>query len=288
MRISNAMMAENIKKHLFGHTRQLLRLQEQIASGKRINRPSDDPVGMSRAMGYRTHIEKLKQFNANISQARLHVDVVEDVLKSVSDLLVEARKIASDPHRDMRPMLADQVRTLQEQVLQLANWRKGGIYIFSGDRVDAPPFVFDGATASYTYMGDNGTRDFGIGEGLNAQFTADGGAVFGTIFETLIHLEADLRNEDTAGILSRTPELTSCIDGLNTLRAENAGKYKRLEATAEHNSRLRATIEDLLSRTEDTDLASAAIDLKIRQTAYEGTLATAAKIIQPSLIDFLK
>jgi flagellar hook-associated protein 3 FlgL len=288
MRVSNAMIAENIKNHLFRHSRHLLQTQERIASGKRINRPSDDPVGMARVMGYRTHIEKLHQFNANITAATFHLDVVDDVLNSVTDLLVQAKKIASDPHRDLRGMMAEEVAILRDQVLQFSNWRNSGIYIFAGDRVDTPPFSFDPDTGNYGYMGDSGTRDFNIGESLNMHITADGSAVFGSIFETLANLEADLRDENTAGILSRISELEACINGLNETRAVNAGKSKRLQATATHNDRLRVNFEDLLSRTEDTDLAAAAIDLTIQRTAYEATLATAAKIVQPTLIDFLK
>jgi flagellar hook-associated protein 3 FlgL len=288
MRVSNAMMAENMKSHLFRQTRQLLRTQERIATGKRINRLSDDPIGMGQAMRYRTSIDKLHQFNSNINNAKFHINVVEDVLNSISELLVEAKKIAADPHRDMRPILAEQVNTLRGQVLQMANSRHNGSYLFAGDLTAAPPFTTDMATGTYAYMGDNGTRDFNIGEGLNIRIEADGSAIFGTIFETLSNLEADLLGDDTAGILSRMSELDDSIKGLNATRAINAGKYKLLQATQGFNDRFRVNTEDLLSRTEEADIAAAAIDLNIQQIAYESILATTSRIMQTSLINFLK
>jgi len=284
MRISNAMMAENIKGYLFKQTKLLLRTQEQIASGKRINRPSDDPIGMGQAMGYRNTIAKLQQFNSNINDAKFHIKLVEDVLNNVTELLKDAKDIAADPQPSMRDRWADEVQTIREQVLQMVNTRNNGKFIFSGNLVNTPPFDAN----TYAYQGDGGTKDVNISEGLSISLEMDGSAIFGTIFDTLTNLEADLRNNNVNGISSRQAEFDDIINILNTTRAVNGGQYKRLEATESFNDRFRLNAENLLSRTEDTDIAAAAIDLKIQQTALESTLATAAKIIQPSLINFLK
>ncbi|KJS30387.1 MAG: hypothetical protein VR64_17020 [Desulfatitalea sp. BRH_c12] len=282
MRISNAMIADNIKSYLSMHTERLVKTQEQIASGKRINRASDDPIGMSRALGYRKTIASLEQYNANITDAKFHVETVEDILGGITDLLRDAKAIASDPKPDGRAEMADMVVAIREQVLQMANSRVNGNYVFAGDRTDVKPF--DGTA----YQGDNGTKDYMIGEGLFVNFEADGEQIFGNVFDVLNDLEDGLRNESNADITAQLPLIEDIIAGIATVRAGNAGKYKRLEATENFNSRFTVNTESLLSRTEDTDIAAAAIDLKIQETAYQSTLATAAKIVQPSLIDYLK
>lgn len=290
MRVSNAMMANNIQNYLFKHTESLLSIQEKIASGKRINRPSDDPIGMGQALGYKKDISRLDQFNDNIDQAELRVDKVEDILAGVTDFLSEAKKIATDLHPNMREMMADQLVVIREQVLQLANSKDNGNYIFAGNLTDAQPF--DSTTG--VYSGDNGTKNYLIGEGLELDIEADGSQIFETggvsVFDVLSDLEAELRLGDAADadvIAAQIPLLADAIDTLNTTRAVNAGKYQRLEATKNHNEVFKVNVQDLLSRTEDTDVVEAAIDLQVQQTAYESTLATAAKIVRPSLIDYL-
>jgi len=290
MRVSNAMMANNIQNYLFRHTENLLDIQERIASGKRINRPSDDPIGMGLALGYKRDISRLDQFNANIDHAQMHIDKTEEILGGVTDLLSEAKGIAADLHPDMRVMMADQMVVIREQVIQLANSQDNGNYMFAGNLTDTQPF--DSTTG--VYNGDNGTKNYLIGEGLTLDIEADGSQIFETggtsVFDVLSNLEAELRLGSAADpdvIAAQLPLLQEAIETLNTTRAVNAGKYQRLDATANHNKVFKVNVQDLLSRTEDTDIAEAAIDLKVQQTAYESTLATAAQIVRPSLIDYM-
>ncbi|MBT8341081.1 MAG: flagellar hook-associated protein FlgL [Desulfatitalea sp.] len=291
MRVSNAMMANNIQAYLFKHTESLLDIQERIASGKRINRPSDDPIGMGEALDYRTTIASLEQYNDNITDGKLHIDKVEDILDGVTDLISEAKGIAADLHPDMRDMMADQVVVIRQQVLQLANSKSNGNYIFNGLRTDTAPFDAAGVY-NFGNPPTTGTKDYMIGDGLQLSLEAEGDQIFITggnnIFDVLDDLETELRADNAAGITAQLPVLDQAVQTLNTTRAVNAGKHQRLDATENHNKKFKVNVQDLLSRTEDTDVVEAAIDLKVQQTAYESTLATAAQIVRPSLIDFLR
>ena len=286
MRISNGMMAANIQNYLFDHTESLLKIQEKIATGKRINRPSDDPVGIGQVLNYRSTISSLEQYGENITDANLHIESVESILGAVTDLLMEAKQIASDIHPDMRTMLADEVSTLKEQVLQLANSKNKGNYIFGGDITDNPPFDASGA-----YSGNGGGKEYLIGDNLQVSIEADGSQIFQgvqDVFAVLDDLITGLGTDDAQMISDQLSPLTEVIDNLNTIRSVNAGTHKRLEATQSHYEHFQLNVEELLSSVEDTDMAEAIIDLKVQQTAYEATLSTAAQIITPSLIDFIK
>ncbi len=290
MRVSNAMMAENIQNYLYKQTKALLKTQESIASGKRINRLSDDPIGMGQALGYRRTISKLEQFNENITSARQHLDTVENILAAVTELLEDTKDIAADQDPSMRSMMADQVVTIRDQIFQLANSRNNGNYLFSGDLTDTQPFELDTATGVYSYEGDGGTKDHIIGEGLQVSITADGSQIFqgaGDVFDVLNDLETALRADDADGITAQLPLLSEIVQGLNGVRAVNAGQSKRLEATQNYNKAFNVNVSDLLSQVEDTDIVEAAINLQLQETAYETTLATAARIIQPTLMNFL-
>jgi len=286
MRISNNMMANNIQTYLFNHTETLLKLQEKIGTGKRINRPSDDPVGTGQMLNYRKTISSLEQYNKNITDAKLHIQYVESVIDTVTDILMEAKKIASDINPSVRDILADEVAALREQVLQLANSRDKGNYIFAGDITDTPPF-----DAAGTYNGDGGGKDYLIGDGMQMRIEADGSQIFQgaqDVFAVMDSLETALRADNNPGIRAQLVPLAEVIGNLNTTRAVNAGQYKRLEATQSHNEHFQLNVEGLLSSVEDTNMAEAIVHLKAQQTAYESTLAAAAQIVRPSLIDFLK
>ncbi len=286
MRISNATIAENIKSNLARNTEQLLKTQEQIASGKRINRPSDDPIGMGQVLGYRKTISKIEQYAKNVTDAKLHINSVENILSGVSDLLGEAKDIAADPAPEMRSMLADQVASIRLQVLQLANSRMNGNYVFAGDLTNTQPFDASGA-----YAGDSGTKDFMIGDNMQINIKADGSQIFEqggqNVFTVLSDLETALNNNDSTTITDQLRSLSTIIDGMDKVRGVSAGQYKRLEATENYNANFKVNVQDLLSQTEDTDIASAIINFQVQQTAYQTTMAVGAKIIQPSLIDFL-
>jgi flagellar hook-associated protein 3 FlgL len=285
MRVSNQLMADSIKANLYKQARQLFKTQEHIATGKRINRPSDDPIGIGQVLGYRKRLASMKQYTENITNAKLHIDTTERILESVTTFLAEAKKIAADPNPEMRDSFAQQVTTIREQILQMANSQINGTYIFAGDRTDTQPFDSAGF-----YAGDTGSKDFSIGENLQIDLVADGSRVFqgaSDLFTVLTQLHTALQAGDTGAITDQIIPLSDAIEQIKIVRVENAGRYKRLEATEQHYAHFKVNVEDLLSGTEDADMAEAIIDLKVQQIAYESTLATSAKIINRSLIDFL-
>lgn len=288
MRITNQMMADKINAQLFRQTEQMAKTQEHIITGKRINRASDDPAGMSSVLSYRKTLSGLEQYNENISNAKLHIDAVDSVLEMVTELLREAKEIAFDTAPDMRAQLAVEVAELRDQVLQMANYQIDGEYVFNGDSTDTAPYT----GAPWTYGTDTGTKDVIIGENMSVNITADGSAVFGpngnNVFDILDTLETALNADDAVTIEAQIAELENAVDRIDTVRTRNAGIYKRLEATENHYAYFKVNVEEMLSKTEDADIAEAIINFQVQQTTYESTLATSSMILQKSLVDFLR
>jgi flagellar hook-associated protein 3 FlgL len=285
MRVSNKMMADSIKTNLFRQAEQLYKTQERIVSGKRINRPSDDPIGVGEVLNYRKTISSLGQYQDNITKANMHIDTTEQILDTVTEMLYEAKDIASDPNVEMRDTFAEEVATIRDQVIQMANSRINGNYIFAGDLTDTQPY-----DATGVYAGDTGSKTFMVGDGIEIDLEADGSRVFqggSDVFTVLSDLETALLAGDATAINNQIVPLNDAIEQINTVRVENAGRHKRLEATDTHYENFKFNVEELLSHVEDADIAEAIIDLQVQQVAYESTMATSAKMITPSLIDFL-
>jgi flagellar hook-associated protein 3 FlgL len=288
MRVTNKMMADNITAQLFRQTEQMAKTQEHIITGKRINRASDDPTGISSVLSYRKTIAGLEQYNDNIGNAKLHIDTVDSVLGMVGDLLRQAKEIAYDTAPDMRAEMAAEVTALREQILQMANYKLDGKYVFNGDTTDTAPY----SAAPWTYGTDTGTKDVVIGENLSVNITADGSAIFGpngnNVFDILDRLETALNAANPVAIEAEITELEAAVVRINSVRAQNAGIYKRLEATENHYSYFKVNVEEMLSHTEDADIAEAIINFQVQKTTYESTLATSSMVLQKSLIDFLR
>jgi flagellar hook-associated protein 3 FlgL len=289
MRVTNKMMADNVTAQLLRQRGEMAKTQEHIVTGKRINRPSDDPAEIGSILSYRKSISSLEQYNGNISKAKLHIDTVDDVLGMVSELLREAKEIAYDTNPSMRSEMAEQVSAIRAQVLQMANYEIDGKYLFSGESTQTQPYD----STTWLYNGDAGTKDTIIGENMQISLTADGSSIFGpdggNVFDTLNDLESALTAVPVVptDITDQIDKLDSAIDTITTIRARNAGIYKRLEATENHYSYFKVNVQEMLSNTEDADIAEAIINFQVQQTTYESTLATSSRIIQKSLIDFL-
>jgi flagellar hook-associated protein 3 FlgL len=289
MRVTNKMMADNVIAQLFRQREMMVKTQENITTGKRVNRPSDDPSEISSILSHRTTISNLEQYTENITKAKLHINTSDDVLGMVSDLLRDAKEIAYDTNPAMRAEMAEQVAAIRAQVLQMANYQIDGKYIFSGDSSQTAPYNI----TTWTYNGDTGTKDTVIGENMQISITADGSSIFGpdgaNVFDILNDLEAALTALPVVetDITDQIRNLDSAIDTITTVRARNAGVYQRLEATENHYNYFKVNVQDMLSKAEDADIAEAIVNFQVQQTTYESTLASSSMIIQKSLIDFL-
>jgi len=287
MRISSRIMAENIKANLARQSTQLMKTQMKLASGKRILRPSDDHTGMGKVLGYRSTLSTIDQYQENITDAETRVKYTETVLGQIYDLTQEAKSIASNPGTEDKTAIAEAIDDIRNQALGLANTRYGNDYIFAGHLSDAP--AFDSAT--YTYNGDGGAHRVMVGAGITVELEADGSRMFtesgDNLFQVLDDLEAALTADDSVAIRSAVDPLGRISGQIQVARSGLSSDYKRLESTSGYWSSFANSIETMRSGVEDADITQAAVDMQVQQTSYEVLLATAAQIIQPTLVDFL-
>ena len=369
MRVTNNMMASNITRHLMRQSTALYKVQEQIASQKRINRPSDDPVGMRKVLDYRAKIATVEQYLDNIERATTRVESTEITLDVIDDLVGVVREISQQQGKgttQSRLFAADQVRDLADQVVELANSKTGKNYMFAGHKTDRPAYghlveVSGGAAGTIdfglaadaanvtievtdetgsvintitpagggtdgvnsvawsgaipadglyrftvtasdagvdvvdyaTYNGDAGTVRVVMGENTELTLKADGRDIFtpaGLVdtFEVMADLITALENDDTLAINTLTPQLDLVRTQVSEFRAASAPKLYQLESTENFWSKYIPKLEQLLAQTEDVDINEAAMQLNQIDLAYQSTLATAGRIIQPSLVNFLK
>jgi flagellar hook-associated protein 3 FlgL len=288
MRVSAKIMADNIKANLAKQSTGLIKTQMMLASGKRINRLSDDHIGIGKVLGYRSTLSTINQYRENITDAQTRVEYTETILGQIHDLLRDAKHIASNPGLADNTPFAQEIEDIRDQALGLANSKYGKDYLFSGHLSGTPAFD----TATFAYNGDGGSHRVAIGEGITVELEADGSQMFiesgDNLFQVLDDLEAALTADDPLAIRATVDPLERIGDRIQIARSGLATDYKRLEATNDHWIGFANSVETMRSNVEDADITKTAIDMQVQQTAYEVLLATAAQVVQPTLVDFLR
>jgi len=295
MRVTNNLMSNSVMGNLQRNFERIIELQKAVASGKKLSKPSDDPIGVGDALEFRTRISSIDQYGRNIKYGRSWLNITDSTLGSVDNLLIRAKELAvyqaSETSSDVtRDIAAEELKNIYDQVVQLANTSSGGRYLFAGHQSDAAPYSRD-ASYNATYSGDSGDIQIIIGEGIDMAVNASGDSVFDSdvnVFDILRDLKDGLENNDTAAIANQVEQLDTAMDQVLNQRAKVGSRLNRLEATQNHWETFKLTTQELLNETEDADLVAAMTDLQGMETAYQAALSAAASVIQPNLMQFLR
>jgi flagellar hook-associated protein 3 len=169
MRISTMMMFDSLIRNLSKGTERIQQLQEVISTGKKISRLSDDPIGVTRIIRYQSDLSKLGQYKENISYGNSWLSMGDSVLLDMQNLVAQAKNIAiaqstSTVSSDTRIQAAVAAENLYEQLINFANTKLGGNYIFGGSITDSAPFNLDG-----TYNGNSDDLMVEILEGIKSK-----------------------------------------------------------------------------------------------------------------------
>lgn len=306
MRVTNNMIIGNMLRNLNRGLQDMERYNHQLSTGKRIRYPSDDPGGTTRAMYYRSQLVEVDQYVGNIRHGLMWLEETDSALGKVGDVLNRARDLALQGANDVlteqeRKALAEEVNELLNHLVQLGNTSVGGRYIFGGQRTNEPPYktlqYYDGANPPQS-QGDDAPIEIEIAPAVKLAINVTGKTLLDPMFETLIDLRDALKGEPSAPppgdigpgdiggeLLGRLDEH---INQLLQARAEVGARYNRLETTNERFGDLEVSLKSTLSDVEDLDVARAIMELKMQENVYRLALAATARIIQPTLMDFLR
>jgi flagellar hook-associated protein 3 FlgL len=296
-RMSTGQMTRNFLADLEGNYRSLADSQRQVSTGKRILTPSDDPVGIAIALGLRRDQRAGEAWGRNIDDSLTWMNTTDRALGQALEVAQRARELAVQGGNgtlsaESRALIAAEVDSLKSQFVEIGNSSIGGRYIFGGTATDRPPF--DPATEAAATPVNTSliNREVAQGSVISVNITADRlqdppGAT-ADIFTVLDELSDALRTSDFDGITQSLGALDAHQDNISALRGEQAAKVNRLELTASRFEAQRIATGDQLSRIEDVDMAQAITDLTMKETVYRSALAAGARVIQPSLVDFLR
>ena len=290
-RVTTSMTTAAAQRNLQLGASRLAEAQERAASLDKISRPSDDPTATGEALRVRNLQAANAQYQRNLDDGSSWLDTVDSTLSSAHSLLAKVRDLTVQGGNgalgpDARDALAREVEGLRADLLQTANARFAGRSIFAGTS-DAPAaFAADG-----TWSGVEGasvTRR--IGPDTTVRVDADGAAAFGTgagsVFTLLDGLASDLRSG--TGVAERLTDIDARMTQVRAVQGDVGARHSQILRSKETLIDTSTSLEAQRAGLEDLDLAAAVLDLKLQETAYQSALAVTAKVLQPTLMDFLR
>lgn len=179
MRISQSMLFNNFVTNMNSSSYKLMELNKQASSQKRINRPSDDPIGTSRVLSYRDSISSLEQYKSNVDTAKGWLGLADETLMQVNNVLIRAKEVAEQAatgtiSADQREILSYEARQLMDQMINLSNARYEKKSIFGGHKVDGSAFEPAMNLSSNKDLPDNYTIEGKATGTVLVQFTGSG------------------------------------------------------------------------------------------------------------------
>ncbi|MDO8585754.1 MAG: flagellin [Armatimonadota bacterium] len=304
MRITLGMLTGRIRTNLAADTQRLLEAQDRASSGKRIHRPSDDVPGVGRAISLRSALASVEQFDRNSGIAGNLLSVANDALNSVVARLQDVRSLAltaasSTINDEARVGITTRLDTIAVELQSVANTQYLGRYVFSGSLSNTEAVVANGAgSPPYIFQGDNSGFEIQVAPGtfMTANVTADmvlnmgGVAIPGSpdVFSTLETLKSNIMAGDAQAVSDQIAEIDAQLRNAVAIRSQIGGRVRRLESTNDALLDSKLKIQDLLSKTEDADLAEAVLDLRTRETVYQAALSAASRVLDISLANMWK
>jgi flagellar hook-associated protein 3 FlgL len=293
------MIAATFMRDINNNLRSLAKYQHQLASGKRVSRPSDNPVAIVHSLRLRSDLGDIEQFAKNVDHALSWLNLTDTALSQAGDILQRVRELAvyganGTLPQESRNALAEEVQQLFDQLVQVGNTTYAGQYIFAGTETKTAPFQvqIDGnGDISVLFKGNNQAKETEIGTNQKLRYNLSGDVVFKQpdAFAALQNLITNLKNGATDQISSTDiAAIDQAIDHLLAVRAEVGARVNRLEMTKSRLDDANINFTDLLAKVEDVDVAQTIMELKNQENVYRAALATGARIIQPTLVDFLR
>lgn len=274
--------------------------QDQVDTGKKITRPSQDPVVAMKGMAYRTNLEEITQYKRNFSEAHNWIDNSDGALDQTGKALARLRDLVMQASNDtletnQRQAIAAEVKQIHDQIAEIANTKVGEKYIFNGTNTLSKPVEVD-ANGLAQVSSTDGAVQLELSKGVYIQVNTVASKIFSTspdegkgLFSDIESLITDLNSGKTGKDLDKyLTYVDNHTQNVLTARADIGARDNRLTLMEDRIDDQEVMAKQLLSEAEDVDYEKAITDLKTQEAVHNAALSVGARIIQPTLLDFLR
>ncbi len=315
MRVTQSMLSNNMLRNLSSSYNKLGKLQEQINTGKKVTRPSDDPVVVMKSLGYGMQVEKVDQFQKNLGQVNNWLDSSEDALDGAGSILQRAKELATSAAnsgsmtKEDRDKIKIELNQLQEQMRDLANTKVGDKYLFSGTMTDKPLYDKaanagkgaypdlstdknpDGTPANKPASGFESNVEIEVFDSVSLRVNTNAAEMFKDIDKLFDGLNAKVASgeaDDDINFGEAISNIDKQLDVVLTKRADIGARSNRAELMHNRLEMQEGAAKKQRSLNEDVDMEKAITEMITSESIHRAALSVGARIIQPSLVDFLR
>jgi flagellar hook-associated protein 3 FlgL len=284
-------MVASAQRNLQASMSQLAKLQQQASSQQAITRPSDDPIGTSNSIAVRSAQRANTQYGRNINDGNTWLTTIDSALSKTSDIMNRVRDLTVQGANDgslsaaSKEAIATELDGLKQELLSQANTTVQGRTVFAGNSNAGVAFQPD-----YTFTGTSTAVERRVGSDQTVRVDADGSAVFGagstSVFALIDTISSDLRSG--TNVSSQLQAIDSRMSAIRTQWADVGGRQAQIQSSQETNMQQTTALEAQRSGIEDVDLGKTILDLQMQNLSYQSALGVTAKVLQPTLMDFLK
>lgn len=293
MRVTQGMLASNSLRNLSNSYTQMGKYQDQLATGKKITKPSDDPVVAMKGMYYRSNLTEVEQYKRNLSESYLWMENSEAGIEHVNEALQRVRELTVQGSNGTlsetdNQAIAKEIEQIKKDIMTVANTQVAGRYIFNGTNTSQPPVSGGGTGAPQANLN---TSDYmvEVSRGVSLKANINPENVFSQkLFDTLQGIQESLDGTGSGDLNSLLGDLDNQMDILSAERSELGARYNRLEMVESRISTQEVIATRILSDNEDADLERVIVDLTTQESVHRAALSVGARIIQPTLMDFLR
>lgn len=280
------------QRNLQASAAQLAKLQDQATTRKAFSRASEDPSGAADALRIRAQQRANDQYSRNIDNGLGWVTTIDSTLTEVNDAMKRVRDLTVQGANDgalsptAKEAIAVELDSLKEQLLGMANTQYLGRSVFAGNSSDGvafnPDYSFTGAAGS--------TVERRVGADTTVRVDGDGSAAFGegvdSVFALVEKIAADLRGGTNIG--ASLGDIDKRMNALRTEQSAVGSRHALIMRAEETVMDKTGSLEAQRAAVEDIELSRIILDLKAQEISYQAALGVTARVLQPTLMDFLR
>ncbi len=302
MRVTNQLITRNSQFHLQANLQGMDRLREDISTGVRVRKMSDDPTAAGEVVRIGSSMRAITQFRRNIDLGLVRAQSEETVLDQLSNALTRGIELgisqaSATANAQSRLMVKAEIDQLINQAIGLANTKVGDDYLFGGTRAGERPFRMPATPAdgfsALTLAGDpvdpSGSIQLEIGDGNFITPTHNGTDVFLSTdaLEALRSLSTALGNNDVAAIGAATDRLNAANGQVQSLFGSVGARINEMEGARRNLDAVELSLKAFRADLRDTEVDAAIAELIGRQTLYQAAMGATSRILSLSLANYL-
>ncbi|WP_168123429.1 flagellar hook-associated protein FlgL [Paenibacillus sp. HB172176] len=321
LRVTQSMMNTQLLRNITNNLSRMNTLQDQLSTGKKINKPSDDPVGITFALRYRSELQANEQYTENASSSLSMLEYTDTTIGQATDVLGRARDLLlaganGTTEQTGLDAIKVEIDQLYNQMVEIGNSQFNGKQVFNGEQTGTKPYPTLGTgdaadpladppvLKAYQVGTDTGSIQYELSAGMKLGVNITGNELFGeplaadatqeemeasdNVFALLQRAHDMLAAGDQDGLSDLVGQIDSRIDKMLTKRSEVGAKVNRVDIIQNRLDDININLQTVQAKTEDADIAEVITNMKTEENVYEASLSVGAQLIRPSLVDFLK